>query len=401
MLSTIDVYNCIRVEAADHDIKVEDECFQPSNHVFAFISLALKLKVLMKKVYSNQPILLMRNERDNRECHNIIHEYVQVIDRCITYIKQFSNERKLIKVSVSIAYFIFTLRSFSTDLEKLSEHFQNKYRVCVVKPSTPCQWQSVQRELFPVVLKVDDIPSFSAVAPQHLNQIIISCNTIAAVQQVFEAVSSKDVFNKVHEIRINNVLDTTIGDVVCHYSPYCTQLKSVTFSNCRHITDAAVQNCCLAGTLLAVNFSGCENITDAAASYLLQCQSLQIANFFNCRQITDAAAQCLSRCRCLRVMDFGQTCVTDAAAQHLSQCQHLQKVKFSGCKELTDAAAEHLSKCPDLRSVSFSGCKKITRKTVDSLSSCKALTEVFLDSKVGSDEHIHSKLMNCQVTLNA
>ena len=153
----------------------------------------------------------------------------------------------------------------------------------------------------------------------------------------------------------------------------CSQLRSLTLSQCRELTDiTALGSCCSLHTL---DLSPCTNLTNISA--LRNCSSLGSLTLLNCRKLTDITA--LRNCSsldslCMRNCDL----LTDITA--IGSCRNLDSLDLSDCSQLVDITA--IGSCRNLASLDLSDCSQLV--DITSLGSCGNLRQLFLRTSVYS-----------------
>ena len=127
----------------------------------------------------------------------------------------------------------------------------------------------------------------------------------------------------------------------------CGQLKSISLSNCYHLSDVGVsalgQGC---GQLRSINLSYCNHITDVGVSALGKgCSQLQSINLSCCSHITDIGVSALGHgCGQLRWINLSRCChITDISVSALGHgCGQLQSINLSYCNHITDIGVSAL-----------------------------------------------------------
>lgn len=125
------------------------------------------------------------------------------------------------------------------------------------------------------------------------------------------------------------------------------QLRSVTLSSCRLITDLGLTKFATSCTYLqTLNLSFCTQLTDnAIRSMAFCCKYLTSLNICSCPLLTDMSLQYLSGvCKYLHEIDISYCpLITDKGTKYLRRnCQYLNRVILIECPNISRAAVEKL-----------------------------------------------------------
>ncbi|EFJ37627.1 hypothetical protein SELMODRAFT_437235 [Selaginella moellendorffii] len=176
----------------------------------------------------------------------------------------------------------------------------------------------------------------------------------------------------------------------------CKQLKELSLSKCRGVTDrgiAAVAQGCTA--LHKLNLTCCRELTDASLCRISKdCKGLESLKMESCSLITEDGLCGLGEgCPRLEELDFTECNMSDTGLKYISKCTALRSLKLGFCSTITDKGVAHIgARCCNLRELDFyrskgigdagvaaiaSGCPKL--KLLD-LSYCSKITDCSLQS---------------------
>lgn len=170
-------------------------------------------------------------------------------------------------------------------------------------------------------------------------------------------------------LRCNLLCDLDLGyckgvnDVSLKSLAQCKGLKRLVLSCCMGVTSVGL--CHLASgpcheSLQQLCVSGCLHIKDEGVLALLSCQKLTSVSFSNCRSISDASISPLALTLPLKDVKLNSTAISDESFISLSKNgQNLQSISASFCAHVSDVGVSALASCSQLKFLDLGCCFEV------------------------------------------
>jgi Leucine Rich repeat len=197
----------------------------------------------------------------------------------------------------------------------------------------------------------------------------------------------KETLQRLLDLQTDGTLDLSDSDItdedltwmIPYYQNKGEEIISLNLRECKHITDACLQQLSALPSLRYLDLNLCHQITDAGLEYVSTIPSLTTLVLNKCYQITDKGIQSLTALPSLSEL-YLANCnkITDAGLQYLSTMHSLTKLVLCDCTEITDKGLQYLATLPDLAKLYLWNCSKITDAGVKHLSARPSLTHLEL-----------------------
>lgn len=218
-------------------------------------------------------------------------------------------------------------------------------------------------------------------------------------------------------------VQSPLGKLIEHASPYCKSLTSVDFSNCIHLQDAGLislaMNC---PHLKSLNLNFCEEITDESLSVVAQyCPELESLTLQGLDLITDKSMQAINNGNrklaylnvrgCIKLTQEPLCALIELSGKKLEginlckttaelgpifsalkdYCPDLTSLYASGSRVKDEHIIPLLKNSKKLEQITLLDCKNLTKKTFEALASCASrFKRINLNGTTISDQDLFS-----------
>ncbi|KAK9866889.1 hypothetical protein WJX84_004306 [Apatococcus fuscideae] len=163
-------------------------------------------------------------------------------------------------------------------------------------------------------------------------------------------------------------------DGVGHLAQGCSSLRTLTLSECVHITNQGMEELAVMKQLTRLDLSVCREVTDAGVMHLSRLTTLSSLDLTFIDKVTQVGVASLSRLKNLR--DLGVACCSlqSIAQASLPSLIHLTSLDLKGLRgPITAADAAALTAMPRLESLILAFCEQVDDDTLVALSKAKSL----------------------------
>jgi F-box/leucine-rich repeat protein 7 len=263
--------------------------------------------------------------------------------------------------------------------DQVVSHVVNFCGPCIRSLNLRNCWQITDKGLLKIAQLCPNIETLILASVWDLTDAGVG---IAAAPPSLKHLKHLDLSNcrKLSDAALQAVLGTasSLSSVVLSYCksfgdgaldhPVWAKAKHLNLQRCTGITDAAFVKWEASGRVYEIReliLSDCSFLTDTAITSIAKCcPKLETLSLSFCCALTDTFASALvSGCPNLRVLDlsFCGGAVTNELLLLLSVgLPNLQKLSIRGCIQVTAEGVEHLKKSLSLSFVNFSQCKNVT-----------------------------------------